>query len=123
VGGYWTRSNKPEIDVVIADRRPIAKHIHAVGSITWRRTPGSTPTTWAAAAEAHARLPSSYVDDQWAVPMAELDAELALHEGHRDAALQIVEACIEQCGEAVCPTRRGRCWRLLPAPPSVRTRR
>jgi hypothetical protein len=36
VGGYRTRSNSPEIDVVIADRRPVAKHIHAVGSVKWK---------------------------------------------------------------------------------------
>ncbi len=35
VGGYWTRSNNPEIDVVIADRAPVAKEIEAVGSIKW----------------------------------------------------------------------------------------
>ncbi|KQR11752.1 ATP-binding protein [Cellulomonas sp. Leaf334] len=35
VGAYWTRTNVPEIDVVIADRAPVAKQIRAVGSITW----------------------------------------------------------------------------------------
>jgi uncharacterized protein len=35
VGGYWTRTNDPEIDIVIADRQPIAKQILGVGSITW----------------------------------------------------------------------------------------
>jgi AAA+ ATPase superfamily predicted ATPase len=35
VGGYWTRSNDPEVDVVIADRGPVADRIHAVGSIKW----------------------------------------------------------------------------------------
>lgn len=35
VGGYWTRSNDPEIDIVIADRQPIAKHILGIGSIKW----------------------------------------------------------------------------------------
>lgn len=35
VGGYWTRTNDPEIDVVAADRGPVAKHITAVGSIKW----------------------------------------------------------------------------------------
>ncbi len=34
VGGYWTRTNHPEIDIVIADRQP-AKAITAVGSIKW----------------------------------------------------------------------------------------
>ena len=35
VGGYWTRSNNPEIDIVGADRAPIAKKITVVGSIKW----------------------------------------------------------------------------------------
>lgn len=35
VGGYWTRTNNPEIDLVVADRAPVAKHIIALGSIKW----------------------------------------------------------------------------------------
>ncbi|UGY91494.1 ATP-binding protein [Streptomyces gobiensis] len=35
VGGYWTRSNDPEIDIVGADRAPIAKQVTLVGSIKW----------------------------------------------------------------------------------------
>lgn len=35
VGGYWTRTNNPEIDIVIADRQPVAKRILGVGSIKW----------------------------------------------------------------------------------------
>lgn len=35
VGGYWTRKNDVEIDVVIGDRGPVAKRIQAVGSIKW----------------------------------------------------------------------------------------
>ncbi len=35
VGSYWTRSNDPEIDIVAADRSPIARRITAVGSIKW----------------------------------------------------------------------------------------
>jgi AAA+ ATPase superfamily predicted ATPase len=35
VGGYWTRSNDPEIDIVGADRAPIARKITVVGSIKW----------------------------------------------------------------------------------------
>ncbi|GGP94642.1 ATP-binding protein [Streptosporangium pseudovulgare] len=35
VGGYWTRTNDPEIDIVGADREPIAKKITLVGSIKW----------------------------------------------------------------------------------------
>lgn len=35
VGGYWTRSNDPEMDLVGADRSPIAKKITMAGSIKW----------------------------------------------------------------------------------------
>jgi hypothetical protein len=35
VGGYWTRTNDPEIDLVCADRQPVAKRVTAVGSIKW----------------------------------------------------------------------------------------
>lgn len=35
VGSYWTRTNDPEIDIVAADRSPVAKRITAIGSIKW----------------------------------------------------------------------------------------
>jgi AAA+ ATPase superfamily predicted ATPase len=35
IGAYWTRSNSIEIDVVGADREPIAKQLLFVGSIKW----------------------------------------------------------------------------------------
>lgn len=35
VGGYWTRTNHVEIDIVGADRAPIAKELLFVGSIKW----------------------------------------------------------------------------------------
>lgn len=35
VGGYWTRNNQIEIDIVGADRGPIAKQLLFVGSIKW----------------------------------------------------------------------------------------
>ncbi|MEO3765181.1 DUF234 domain-containing protein [Streptomyces sp. B5E4] len=35
IGGYWTRTNDPEIDIVGAERSPIAKKITLVGSIKW----------------------------------------------------------------------------------------
>jgi AAA+ ATPase superfamily predicted ATPase len=35
IGGYWTRTNDPEIDLVGADRSPIAKKITMTGSIKW----------------------------------------------------------------------------------------
>ena len=36
VGGYWTRNNDPEIDLVGADREPVARQLSFVGSIKWR---------------------------------------------------------------------------------------
>lgn len=35
VGGYWTRSNDVEIDIVGADREPIAERLLFLGSIKW----------------------------------------------------------------------------------------
>ncbi len=35
VGGYWTRTDDVEIDIVGADRAPIAKELLFVGSIKW----------------------------------------------------------------------------------------
>lgn len=36
IGGFWTRTNDPEIDLVGADRAPIAKRITMLGSIKWK---------------------------------------------------------------------------------------
>ncbi|MGA5757212.1 ATP-binding protein [Nonomuraea bangladeshensis] len=35
IGGYWTRTNDVEIDIVGADRGPIAKELLFVGSVKW----------------------------------------------------------------------------------------
>lgn len=35
VQGYWTRTNNPEIDIVVGDRAPIAQQVIALGSIKW----------------------------------------------------------------------------------------
>lgn len=35
VGGYWTRTNGVEIDIVGADRAPIAKELLFLGSVGW----------------------------------------------------------------------------------------
>jgi hypothetical protein len=35
VGGYWTRSNDVEIDIVGADRAPVARRLLFLGSIKW----------------------------------------------------------------------------------------
>jgi hypothetical protein len=36
IGGYWTRTNDPEVDLIGADREPVAKRIALVGSVKWR---------------------------------------------------------------------------------------
>ncbi|MFD3506468.1 ATP-binding protein [Nocardia sp. NPDC058666] len=35
VGGWWNRTNTPEVDLIGTDRSPVAKSIHFVGSIKW----------------------------------------------------------------------------------------
>lgn len=35
VGGWWNRRNNPEIDLVGADREPVARTVHFVGSVKW----------------------------------------------------------------------------------------
>jgi hypothetical protein len=37
-GGYWTRSNDVEIDIVGADREPVAKQLLFLGSVKWLET-------------------------------------------------------------------------------------
>lgn len=36
IGGYWTRTNDPKVDLIGADREPIAQRIAFVGSVKWR---------------------------------------------------------------------------------------
>ncbi|WP_103529371.1 ATP-binding protein, partial [Streptomyces sp. SM12] len=38
VGGWWNRQNKPEIDLVGADREPVAGRVRFVGSVKWLET-------------------------------------------------------------------------------------
>ncbi|MQY20226.1 ATP-binding protein [Nocardia macrotermitis] len=35
VGGWWNRQNNPELDLIGADRQPVAGSVHFVGSIKW----------------------------------------------------------------------------------------
>jgi uncharacterized protein len=39
VGGWWNRRFDPEIDLVGADRAPVARHVHFAGSVKWLGTP------------------------------------------------------------------------------------
>lgn len=35
VGGWWNRQNNPEVDLIGADREPVARRVHFIGSIKW----------------------------------------------------------------------------------------
>jgi AAA+ ATPase superfamily predicted ATPase len=35
IGGYWTRSNNPEVDLIGADQAPVASKLSLVGSVKW----------------------------------------------------------------------------------------
>jgi hypothetical protein len=39
VGGWWNRRFDPEVDLVAADRAPVARHVRLVGSIKWLSGP------------------------------------------------------------------------------------
>ncbi|MGW5271042.1 hypothetical protein ACWEQP_00390 [Streptomyces sp. NPDC004044] len=38
IGGWWNRRNNPEIDLIGADREPVARQVHFVGSVKWLET-------------------------------------------------------------------------------------
>ncbi|SDL74885.1 hypothetical protein SAMN05216298_5040 [Glycomyces sambucus] len=59
VGGYWTRSNNPEIDIVGADREPVAKRVTAVGSVKWLENKPFGPRDYAALFAHRAQLPGA----------------------------------------------------------------
>jgi uncharacterized protein len=39
VGGWWNRQFNPEVDLVGADRGPVARQISFVGSVKWLSSP------------------------------------------------------------------------------------
>jgi hypothetical protein len=39
VGGWWNRRFDPEIDLIGADRAPVAKRVHFAGSVKWLASP------------------------------------------------------------------------------------
>jgi AAA+ ATPase superfamily predicted ATPase len=59
VGGYWTRTNDPEIDLVGADRTPVATRITMVGSIKWHERRGFDTHDLARLAIHRTRLPGA----------------------------------------------------------------
>ncbi len=62
IGGYWTRTNDPEIDIVGADRGPVARSITAVGSIKWLENRPFDAHDLARLLNHRARLPGATAD-------------------------------------------------------------
>jgi hypothetical protein len=62
VGGYWTRTNDPEIDLVFADREPVAERIEGVGSIKWLENKPFDDRDFARLVEHRGQLPGATED-------------------------------------------------------------
>jgi hypothetical protein len=56
VGGWWNRQFNPEVDLIGADRAPVAQRIYFAGSIKWLNTPFDTHD-FTAMRDAAARVP------------------------------------------------------------------
>jgi AAA+ ATPase superfamily predicted ATPase len=59
VGGFWTRTNDVEIDLVGADRRPMAKRIGYLGSVKWHDTAPLARKDFTALAAVADRVPGA----------------------------------------------------------------
>lgn len=59
VGGYWTRTNDPEIDLVLADRAPVAERVLGVGSVKWHDHAPFDQTDLVTLASHRAQLPGA----------------------------------------------------------------
>ncbi len=59
VGGYWTRTNDPEIDLVLADRGPVARRVLGVGSVKWHDTAPFDQQDFAALVRHRGQLPGA----------------------------------------------------------------
>jgi AAA+ ATPase superfamily predicted ATPase len=62
VGNYWTRANDPEVDLIGADREPVAQRIAFVGSIKWRESHPFDERDLAALIAARSRVPGASED-------------------------------------------------------------
>lgn len=59
VGGWWPRTNVPELDLVAADRGPVAQSLAFVGSVKWRRERPFDATDLAALARDAVAVPGA----------------------------------------------------------------
>ena len=58
-GGYWTRTNDVEVDIVGADRTPVAREVRVVGSIKWHQDRPFDDRDLTALAAARVRVPGA----------------------------------------------------------------
>jgi uncharacterized protein len=59
VGGHWTRTNYPEVDLVGVDRFPNAKRVCFVGSIKWKERAAFNVADLNTLLAVRARLPNA----------------------------------------------------------------
>jgi AAA+ ATPase superfamily predicted ATPase len=59
IGGYWTRSNDVEVDLVACDRGPVARRIGFVGSVKWHDRAGFDAHDLASLHLQRARVPGT----------------------------------------------------------------
>jgi hypothetical protein len=59
VGGYWTRTNVPGVDLIGADRAPVAHNVTFAGSIKWLENEPFDSTDLAALAAATSLVPGA----------------------------------------------------------------
>ncbi|MDN5855473.1 MAG: DUF234 domain-containing protein, partial [Actinomycetia bacterium] len=79
VGGWWNRQNNPEIDIVGADRAPVARAVHLVGSVKWLEGRPFGRSDYDALVRAVAALPGAGADTPLvAVSRAGVDSDLPL---------------------------------------------
>lgn len=62
IGGWWNRQNSPEIDLVGADRRPVATKVHFVGSVKWLETQPFGPREYDALVRDALAVPGTTMD-------------------------------------------------------------
>jgi hypothetical protein len=58
VGGWWNRVNRPEVDLVGADRRDRPRRVAFTGTVKWRGTVPWATRTWRTTARAVALVPA-----------------------------------------------------------------
>ena len=76
VGSWWNRSNSVEVDVVGADRAPVARSIAYVGSIKWRENKPFTAADGTALAASRSSIPGAAEAPLVAVSRAGSEASL-----------------------------------------------